>query len=1728
MRRGKTALAVAVALAITPAALGAAAVVPTPAAADEATPAAAADAQGFVIENGVLTGYTGTAADIVIPDGVTEIADDVFGPASGHRVTSVTFPDSVVKIGCGAFSGTEIKELRLPRNLVSIGSGAFAVCDNLSYVWIPKSLQTVEGRPDDSREEPFGESYGTMTVEFEEGTTHIPDSLFDNAWSLEEITLPDTVTEIGSDAFRDSGLTSIELPTGLQSIGDGAFSGCQLTEVALPDGVRRIGSGAFSGADINELSIPASLTECDESFAGCTVGKVEFQDGVTVVPAELFGGSGSTVAEIVFPDTLTEIGHNAFSGCKGLTNVELPEGVTTLGYGAFADCTDLTDVFVPSTLAECMKDQSDWSGWVPPFSGCDALENVTFGEGIATIPEALLARTGIAELHVPGTIIVIEESAFDQCANLKDLYIPASVTSIGRSDVVVEGQVLIHCEEGSYAQQYAKQNGIPCTADLEHEHAFSAWELASEATCTEPRVERRTCSCGIVETREVGEALGHDFSGEWVIDWESTCTEPGQGSRHCTRCDEVSDKMEIPALGHAFSSEWTVDAKPTCIEAGEKSHHCTREGCDTRTDVTEIPALGHDFSGEWVTDVEPTCTDPGERSKYCERCGERGEIEAIPALGHDFGAWVVDTPATYFSEGAQHRSCSRCDARENEVIPKLMPDFEAHPDYTFAKLHVVDAQSLESIDGATITVTNDAGDEYTLATEQGGQAALFVPAGTYYLTVENDGYQPRGFEYTFETGSVNVPDIGISTESLVQGELTATEMTAEEMEEAGINPNLPGNNHVFKYEVTLEFTDGLEFYELPIVNLVNDNGDRVGGYIGTPGHSGSFTFTQNNKPTTVSQVGENFYIVVQGETKWTKEMFHVQLVAVNFSKTDTMTDTVATLELPDGLSLAQTNAGQSLLQNVGTVGSEEVRTVDWYVAGDKPGDYNLKAVIDTTFQPLGDKHSYTFETANPLHVYAGTDMQMTVHVSDAAYYGKPYVMIYELENVSNHTIYNVEHAITDVSQYVGVPEYAWTDGGVTVANKDEFEKLDTQHLGEDGKITAEEFKPGDKLFVLVETEVKWKSPLQELKDRAGDLSAVMGLASMMCPPAGAASTALSLMNYIDVRYYLINTMVETLEGSTAQIPVVFDVQHQPGVSLTDKFIDELIKKIIGKATGEAVKFELGDDSYLYDFPRKVFKGASTLLEAKPSEEGGEYFAWVESADGSSNVLQVEAQGAERTEDGKLVLKGTQEISVTALNSGKAYLVIDDGHGHVTRKQFEVAEEFPGYDRIKDALTDPTGFLEFKESVLSANTLVTDDMLEWYKEAGMTLSFNGEALKAGERIPTGAVIVDDETGEERMILVSGDSNSDGEIDVRDVYTIDDGSTARAGLTEAQRKASDFNGDGAADRTDSLYLLDYLTDADINSRGRAAMLAAAPAGARTATISLASLTEGYENVRGVQVDLLDLAAQGMTDVAGSNGIAATDGAADFTRTVYNAEGDYLRTIAASFDGHLDTANGQITVTYNADADEVTLPAVVYIVTDDGVETVQRDLALTAAADEPEGPEVPGGEEPENPGGETPETPGGDQPGNPDDQENPDDPAGAVEQEKENLNSALDAFKETVANSSLSDEQKKELAAEADKILEQLAGASDAEAVDQLQEQFSQLQDSYKQAVDQAEAGEKGDPSVSEPSSADAGDEGSGAGNGIPATGDYVPLAAGGLAVAAAALVGSGAYLRRRKRS
>ena len=199
------------------------------------------------------------------------------------------------------------------------------------------------------------------------------------------------------------------------------------------------------------------------------------------------------------------------------------------------------------------------------------------------------------------------------------------------------------------------------------EHNWNSGVVTIKATCMKNGVKTYTCKdCKTTKTETI-KALGHDYSNEWTIDKAATCTQGGSKSHHCTRCDDKKDVTIIPKIEHNWNSG-VVTKKATCTQSGVRTYTCK----DCKTTKTEvIKALGHDYSNDWTIDKAATCTEEGSKSHHCTRCEDKKDVTRIEKLSH---SWKLTSTieSTKDKEGKNIYSCSLCNEKREEVIPKLI------------------------------------------------------------------------------------------------------------------------------------------------------------------------------------------------------------------------------------------------------------------------------------------------------------------------------------------------------------------------------------------------------------------------------------------------------------------------------------------------------------------------------------------------------------------------------------------------------------------------------------------------------------------------------------------------------------------------------------------------------------------------------------------------------------------------------------------------------------------------------------------------------------------------------------------------------------------------------------------------------------------------------------------------------------------------------------------------
>ena len=291
-----------------------------------------------------------------------------------------------------------------------------------------------------------------------DGTNYKCTSISEKAFrdcNLAQVTIPNSVTSIGSDAFYGcSNLIKITIPnSGVTSIGSDAFHGCRsLTEITIPNSVTSIGSYAFWECyDLAEVYISDLAAWCNIKFEGYSsnpldassngghlylngkeIKELNIPKDITSIGDYAFCGCGY-ITSVTIPNSVTSIGDDAFAGCSGLTELTIPNSVTTIGNEAFSGCSGLTELTIPKSVTSIGNSA---------FAGCRGLERITVEEGnlyydsrescnaIIRIEDNELIA-GCKNTSIPNSVTSIGDDAFYGCRSLTEITIPNSVTSIG-------------------------------------------------------------------------------------------------------------------------------------------------------------------------------------------------------------------------------------------------------------------------------------------------------------------------------------------------------------------------------------------------------------------------------------------------------------------------------------------------------------------------------------------------------------------------------------------------------------------------------------------------------------------------------------------------------------------------------------------------------------------------------------------------------------------------------------------------------------------------------------------------------------------------------------------------------------------------------------------------------------------------------------------------------------------------------------------------------------------------------------------------------------------------------------------------------------------------------------------------------------------------------------------------------------------------------------------------
>ncbi len=172
-----------------------------------------------------------------------------------------------------------------------------------------------------------------------------------NLSGVEALTIPESVTSLGTNVFDQLGIKTITIPSGITTIPVYAFSGCvDLESVILHSEITSIGERAFYLSAIKNFALPSSRTSISKgAFEGSSIETVDLNTYADAIPENCFNGCNS-LTTVAGTSAITSVGKNAFRECTALSSITLPETCTSIAEYAFYKCTGFETLTIPASV----------------------------------------------------------------------------------------------------------------------------------------------------------------------------------------------------------------------------------------------------------------------------------------------------------------------------------------------------------------------------------------------------------------------------------------------------------------------------------------------------------------------------------------------------------------------------------------------------------------------------------------------------------------------------------------------------------------------------------------------------------------------------------------------------------------------------------------------------------------------------------------------------------------------------------------------------------------------------------------------------------------------------------------------------------------------------------------------------------------------------------------------------------------------------------------------------------------------------------------------------------------------------------------------------------------------------------------------------------------------------------------------------------------------------------
>ncbi len=326
---------------------------------------------------------------------------------------TVTIPDSVTKIGEGAFANLDgLKTIIIPGTVKEIGKNAFAYNATLENIIMQEGVETIDDYA-------FMECQALRSVQMPETMKSMGRTVFFHCCNLKEIEIPSqiniismqsftscsnlkkvkfrgkNVTEIGSEAFLGTAIDSFEITSKLSKLDSTALGQCHnLDNITIVNDNKNFiyQSGILLSADMGTILFVSEKYYANESVFSIPEGVVNF---------ETYMSSLSSIKKLNIPKSLQEL--NVRFLPTSITDIEI--ATDNPNFYVLENCIYSSDnqqlIYCFSkekniTLKNEVKTINSYS-----FMGAVNAEKITLADSVETIQEVWLCNLqNVKEVNV--------------------------------------------------------------------------------------------------------------------------------------------------------------------------------------------------------------------------------------------------------------------------------------------------------------------------------------------------------------------------------------------------------------------------------------------------------------------------------------------------------------------------------------------------------------------------------------------------------------------------------------------------------------------------------------------------------------------------------------------------------------------------------------------------------------------------------------------------------------------------------------------------------------------------------------------------------------------------------------------------------------------------------------------------------------------------------------------------------------------------------------------------------------------------------------------------------------------------------------------------------------------------------------------------------------------------------------------------------------------------------